>query len=171
MRRVLVVAAVAVVLPAALARPDAETYSPSGGGYSVKFPGRPQETTRKVKAGGGEVEVRVATYATSRGEAYMTSVTPAGVRPGNPQDYLGSVVKGVAAGFEGTLTRTQAIDVGEDKAPGLSFTVEKDKGRTLLKGVVVLHDDRLYQVAVSGPKGFVEGREAKAFLESFKLTK
>ena len=77
MRRVLVVAAVALVLPAALARPDAETYTPPAGGYSVKFPAKPQETTRKVNAGGMEVELRLATYATSRGEAYMTSVSPA----------------------------------------------------------------------------------------------
>lgn len=171
MRRVLVVAAVAFFLPVALARSDGETYTPAVGGYTVKFPGKPQETTRKVKAGRVELEVRVASYATAKGEAYLTSVTPTAVPPGNPQEYLGGVVKGLADAFEGKLTENKEHDLGEERHPGRWFTVEKDRGRTLLRGFVVVHDERIYQVTVSGPKAFVDGKEARAFLDSFKLTK
>jgi hypothetical protein len=171
MRHLLVVAAVAVLLPAALARPDAETYSPHDGGYTVKFPGKPQETTRKAKADGREVELRLATYATSRGEVFVTAVSPApgGIRPENRPDFLDRVVRGVAGGFEGRVTESKDTEFGEGKFPGRSFTVEK--GRTFLRGFVVLRDDRVYQVTVTGPKGFVDGKEAKAFLDSFKMAK
>ena len=52
-----------------------------------------------------------------------------------------------------------------------SFTVEKDRGRTLLRGYEVLHDERVFQAALSGPKGFVEGKDAKEFLDSFRVGK
>ena len=36
---------------------------------------------------------------------------------------------------------------------------------------VVLHDDRLYQVAVIGTAKFVKSKDATAFLDSFEVTK
>lgn len=171
MRRLLVVIAAAAFLPAALARPDAEVYAPKDGGYSAKFPGKPMERTLKIKSDGGDISIRLADYATSRGEVYGSSFHD--LPRGKPAEQavaplLGQIVRGLAG--DGKLTTSKDVEFGEQKLPGMAFTIEKGK-QEFLSGLVVLWEDRVYQVFVQGSKSFVEGRDAKRFLESFALTK
>jgi hypothetical protein len=171
MRRLLVVIAAAAFLPAALARPDAETYAPKDGGYSVKFPGKPMELTQKPKTGAGDLDVKMAVYATSKGEAFVTAYNevPGGkLADDKMKEFLAGVVNGVKG--DGMVIKSQDFEFGDGKLPAKSFTIEKSK-QQFVRGLVVVGEGRVYQVLVVGPKAFVEGREARTFLDSFKLTK
>lgn len=171
MRRVLVLMAVVVFLPAALARPDPETYAPKDAGYSVKFPGKPMELTQKPKTPAGDIEVKMAVYGTSKGEAYATAYNevPGGTVPDDKvQEFLTGVVNGVKG--DGTVVNSNDTQFGEGKLPAKSFLIDKSK-QQFVKGLVLLNDGRVYQVLVIGPKAFVNGKEAKAFMDSFTLTK
>jgi hypothetical protein len=171
MRRVLVVMTVVVCLPAALARPDGETYAPKDAGYSVKFPGKPMELTQKPKTPAGDIEVKMAVYATSKGEAFVTAYNevPGGKVPDDKvKEFLEGVVNGVKG--DGKLLTINDTQFAEGKLPAKSFLIEKSK-QQYVKGVVLVNDGRVHQVLVIGPRAFVDGKEAKAFMDSFKLTK
>jgi hypothetical protein len=167
----MVVAAAALFLPAALARPDVETYAPKDAGYSVKFPGKPKERTLKTKSAGSDIELKLADYATQKGDLYGVSYydLPGGkVADSAVNELLGKIVNGLKG--EGKVTDSKDIEFGDQKVPGRSFTVEVSK-QQFSRGLVVVRDDRVYQVFVQGSKSFAEGKEAKAFLDSFALTK
>ena len=154
----------------ALARKD-ETYSPEAGRFTVNFPGKPKETKQATKSAVGELKVYTATYATSDGNVYMVSYTdfPEGAaKPENNDTFY----KGVRAGLigkNGKVVEEKEIALGADKRPGHDIVVDRDKRR--MKFRVVLHDHRLYQVAVIGSESFVKGKDAKAFIDSFELAK
>ena len=111
-----------------------------------------------------------ATYADSAGNAYMVSYTDFPEGAAKPEA-SGKLFDGVRDGLkkDGRLIEETDVGVGTDKHPGRDIEIEKDKKR--MKFRVVLRDGRLYQVAVIGTQSFVKGRDAKAFLESFELTK
>lgn len=172
MRRVLVVIAAAAFLPAALARPDAEAYSPKDGGYTVKFPGKPAEVTQKPKTPAGELEVKLAVYSTGKGEAFVTAYNdvPGGraVPADKTAEFLAGVLNGVKG--DGKVVKSEDTQFGEKKLPARSFTIEKPK-QQFMRGFILVADARVYQVMVIGSKSFTDGKVAKAFLDSFALTK
>ena len=171
MRRVLVVFAAVVFLPAALARPDAESYAPKDGGYTVKFPGRPREGTQRVKSPRGVIEVRMADYANNKGDAWVAAYYdhPDGAGPADEAKRVIDAVVNEMRG-DGKVTKNEEIEFGDKRLPALAFTIEKPK-QQFVRGVVVMSGARVYQVFVLGSKSFVESKDAKAFLDSFTLTK
>lgn len=172
MRRVLVVLAAAAFLPAAVAGPGAETYTPKDGGYSAKFPGKPMEVAQKPKTPAGELDVQLAVFATSKGEAFVTAyheVPGGGTVPADTaKDFLAGVLNGLKG--DGKIVKSEDTAFGEKKLAAKSFTIEKPK-QQFVRGFVVVAEARVFQVMVIGPKSFTEGKEAKAFLASFVLTK
>ena len=70
-------AAVIVVLVGArpLAAQRGEKYEPADGRFSVRFPGKPKESTQTAKSQIGDLKVHTATYAVSDGSTYMVSYT------------------------------------------------------------------------------------------------
>jgi hypothetical protein len=169
MRKPLFVLAALCLAPALLARPAGEVYTSAAGGYSATFPGTPKEETRTQPGPVGEVKVHLAYYASTNGVAYLTSYHDYPGRPPADQQkaILDAVVKGAAA--DGKLAETKDVTHGDAKLPGRSYRV--DKGKTAVRGVVVLKDGRVYQAVVAGPKDLVGGKDATAFLESFTVSK
>ena len=55
-------------------------YEPKDGGFKIRFPGKPKETSQTAKSQVGDLKVSTATYATSDGNVFMVSYTdfPAG---------------------------------------------------------------------------------------------
>jgi hypothetical protein len=157
-----------VALPAG-AQTRGEKYSPDGGKFSVRFPGKPKEGTQIAKSAIGEISVFTASYATSDANAYMVSYNdfPEGAAKPEGSGTLFDGVRDGLKGKDGKLIDEAEVKVGD--APGRDIEIEKDKKR--MKFRVVLRDGRLYQVAVIGTANFVKGKEAKAFLESFELAK
>lgn len=154
----------------ALAQSPAD-YAPKGGGFSVRFPGTPKETTSNAKSAVGELKVFTATYAASDGNTYLVSYTdfPAGtVRPDDHKAMLDGA-RDALRGKDGKVLEEKDTEVGPGKHAGRELELEKGKQR--LRFRLVVRGDRLYQVAVVGSAGFASGKDAAAFLDSFDLGK
>jgi len=148
-----------------------EKYEPNAGRFSVRFPGPPKETNQLARSQVGELTVHTATYALSDGNAFMVSYSDFPEGAAKPED-AGKLYDGIREGLkgkDGKLIDEADVKVGADKHPGRDIEIENDKKR--MKFRVVLRDGRLYQVAVIGTPTFAKGKDAKAFLESFELTK
>jgi hypothetical protein len=157
-------------LSAGFARQPA-AYTSKEGGYSVRFPGKPKETTQTTRTELGELKLATATYATTDGSAYMVTHTDFPVGTVKP-DTRGQVLDGVRNGLKdqgGKVISEKEIAFGPDKLPGREILIEK--GRQHMRFKAVLKDDRLYQAAVVGTEKFVRGNDATRFLDSFELAK
>lgn len=162
---------VALLLPAATAARADERYTPRDGGFAVRFPGEPKESTQKAKSPLGELKVFTATYATSDGNVYLVSHTdfPTGAVKPADRGVLFDGARDAIKGKDGKLLSEKAVEVGADKLPGRAVEIESGKQRMRFR--FVLRDDRLYQVAVVGTAAFAAGKDADRFLDSFELTK
>ena len=155
-----------------LAQPK-EAYTSTEGKYSVKFPGEPKVSTKKTRSDLGELKITIATYAMADGNAYMVSHTDfpaAATRPENRGTLYDGVRDGIK-GRDGKVVSEKEIEFGPDKLPGREVVVDKGKGKQRVKFRVILRDDRLYQVLVTGTTEFAGGKDATRFLESLELTK
>jgi len=170
MRTVFFFLAAACFAPVVLARPAAEVYTSKEGGYTAKFPGTPKEETRTQPGPAGEVKLYLAVYATSKGTAFLTAYQEhkAAATAEEQKAILDAVVRG-ATPKDGKLVESKDVEFGPDKLPAKTYHVERPK--VSVRGVVVYRGGRVYQAIVSGPKDFVGGKEAAAFLESLTLTK
>jgi hypothetical protein len=148
-----------------------EKYEPADGRFSVRFAGKPKESTQTAKSQIGDLKVHTATYAVSDGSTYMVSYTdfPEGAAKPDASSKLYDGVRDGLKGKDGKLIGETEITVGSDKHPGREIEIEKDRKR--MKFRVVLRDGRLYQVAVIGTASFVNGKDARAFFGSFELVK
>jgi len=159
-----------IALTVASAQTKPEVFSPKGGKFTLKFPGKPKEVTQAAKTAVGDLNVYTATFATTEGNVYLVSYTdfPAGtVKP----DGISAMYDGVREGLkkDGKLISEKELTLGGDKLPGREILIEK--GKQQLRFRVVARDNRLFQVAVVGSGDFVTGKDATAFLESFEVTK
>jgi hypothetical protein len=170
-RPLLLTAMLVLVAAPVGAQSRGEAYAPADGRFSVRFPGKPKESTQTAKSAIGELKVVTATYAFSDGSAFMVSYTdfPDGAAKSENSGTLFDGVREGLKGKDGKLLDEQEVKVGADKHPGRDIEIEKDKKR--MKFRVALRDGRLYQVAVIGTASFVKGKDAKSFIESFELTK
>jgi len=159
----------AVLAIPALAQPPGEAFAPKDGRFSVKFPGKPKDTTQTAKTALGELKVFTATYATADGNVYMVSYNdfPEGAAKPDARDTLYDGVRDGLKRDGWKFNSEKAIELGPDKLPGREIDLEKDKKRSRLR--VVLRDGRLYQAAVIGTSAFAAGKDATAFLDSFEL--
>ena len=156
-----------------IAQPMAEPFASKDGKFTVRFPGKPKETTTTPKSPLGELKVHTATYATAEANVFMASYTdfPDGTGKPETRDTLYEGVREGLKGKDGVAVNDmeKEFEVGKEKLPGREFDVTQ--GKQKLRFRVVLRGDRLYQVAVIGTQAFVESKEAFGFLDSFALTK
>jgi hypothetical protein len=153
------------------AQPTDEPFASKDGKFTVRFPGKPKETTTTPKSPLGELKVHTATYATAEANVFMASFTdfPDGTGKPETRDTLYEGVREGLKGKDGVAVNDKEIEVGREKLPGREFDVTQGKQKMRFR--VVLRGDRLYQVAVIGTQAFVESKEATGFLDSFTLTK
>jgi hypothetical protein len=171
MRSGLVVLVVLVLWTPLAAQRRGDKYEPGAGRYSVRFPGPPEEKNQLAKSQLGDLTVHTATYALSEGNAYMVSYTDFPEGAARPEDTgkIFDAIRDSLLGKDGKRIDETEVKIGADKHPGRDIEIEKDRKR--MKFRVVLREGRLYQAAVIGTASFVKGRDAKAFLDSFELTK
>jgi len=152
-------------------QPPGEAFSPKGGRFAVRFPGRPKETHHATKTAVGELTVYTATYATPAGAVYLVSHTDFPAAAGTPAERatLFDGVRDGLTGKDGKVVAEKEIAVGPDKVPGREITIDKGKQQTRFR--VAVKDARLYQVAVAGTGEFVTGADATAFLDSFAFAR
>jgi hypothetical protein len=170
-KRLAVIAVLALLLVKGLDARPPETYAPDGAGFEVKFPARPKETKATPTTKLGKLKVVTATYANADNNVFMVSYTdfPEGTAKGNNRDVLLDGVREGLKGKDGTVLLDNPVKVGADELPGRELTLQKD--RQHVRVTAILRGDRLFQVGVVGAKEFVASKEATAFLKSFELTK
>ena len=95
-------------------------------------------------------------------------------------DYPKGYLKGDAAltleqvrdgtrGSTGRIVEDREINIGADKVPGRSFTM--NFGESFYHARIYLKGDRLYQVIITGKtKDDVTSKKADMFLDSFAIT-
>lgn len=147
-----------------------EEFSPKGGKFTIRFPGKPKETTQNPKSPIGDVKVTTYTYATNEGNVYMVSYSDL-PQPATKKENLKTLFEGVingAKGKDGTLIKDVEFMI-EDEIP-YGHKLDLKKGDQAVKLWVVVREDRLFQIAAVGSSRFVE-KDGKPFLESFQLSK
>lgn len=150
-----------------------DRYTSKEGQFAIRFPGMPRESNKTARSGIGDLAVVSATYANSDGNTFLVSFTdfPDGsTRPENHATLFDGIRDGLK-GKDGKLQAEKAIELGTEKYPGRDYEFELDNGKKRMKCRAVLREHRLYQIAVIGSAGFVTGKDAAAFFDSFELTK
>lgn len=158
-----------LIAVAAQAQPTGVDVSPSGGRFKVRFPGKPEEKSQKAKTPLGELTVYTATYATPDGGVYLVSHVD--YPPTAAADHA-TLLDGARDGLKGKDGKVVAdgpVPHAPDKAAGREVVI--DKGKVQLRYRLYLKDSRLYQVGTVGTGGFVTGKAASEFLDSFELVK
>lgn len=161
-------AALLLMLPG-LATADDDDFKPKDGRYSVRFPGRPKETTKAVTTPLGDQTVHLASYATGDGNVFLVSYTdyPAeAVKPENRATLYDGIRTGVI-GKEGKVTADKEVTIDGEK--GREVVV--DKGKQVTRVRVVVKGTRLFQLMAVGTGEFVTGKDATKFFESFEFKK
>jgi hypothetical protein len=163
--------AILLVLTAPLAAD--ERITPRGGGFSIRFPGKPKEATQTTKTAIGELKVYTATYATAEGNIFLVSYTDfpeAAIKPEIHATLFNGVRDGLK-GKDGEVETDERITIGDDKVPGREIVIDKEKLRQKTRFRVAIQGTRLFQFAVVGSDRFVTGKDAKEFLDSFEFRK
>jgi hypothetical protein len=169
--RLLLAAALLFLAAPAAAQPKGEKYSPEGGRFTVRFPGKPKESPKTLDSPVGDLKVFIATYALADGSVFMVSYTDfpeATVKPENTKTLFDGV-RDKLKEKDGKIIADAEVEVGPDKLPGRDIEIEKGKQRMRFR--VVLRGVRLYQVAAIGSKAFATGKDATAFIDSLEFPK
>ena len=156
-----------IVLPALLAEEKAETKgvkaTSKDGKASAVFPAKPTEK----KAG----ERLVYLYESKDGKSAMAFNQDAMSKPIDPTDtalveklFTGGR-ENCIRGIKGKLLSKKALKLSA--YPGQTFDAEVTGG--IYRSRMYLTEKSLIQVIVVGPKEFVDGPEAKKFLDSLKI--
>ncbi len=156
---------------AAQAQPEGVDVSPKGGRFKVRFPGKPEEKSQKAKTPLGELTVYTATFATADGNVYLVSHVDYPAAAGTPAEHE-TLLNGARDGLKGKNGKVVAdgpVTNLPDKAAGREVVI--DQGKVQLRYRILIRDGRLFQVGAVGTGGFVTGKAATAFLDSFDLVK
>ena len=159
----------ALLLSTCLVQPADVLVQPKDGHFAIRFPGKPKENTQSVKTELGTLKVYTATYALPDGSIYLASFTefPAdAVKP----DFRGTFFDGAVSGLkgkDGKVVSEMKIEIGKDKIEGREVLIDKGKQQTRYR--MVVKENRLIQIGLVGIGEFATGKDATAFLDSFKL--
>lgn len=164
--------ALVLLLPLAVVAQDKkdDVFHSKEGKFSIAMPSKPTENTTKVQTDLGKLDTHM--FLGQKGmSAYLVfySDYPKGSVGNNAEKVLEGVVSGNVKGSMGKLLSDQKMTIGKNKIPARQILVELTAAKQVYRSRVFLVGDRLYQVAVSGSEDFVKGKEADAFLDSFRL--
>ncbi len=154
-----------LVAAVATAQPPAK-FTSAEGKFAVTFPGKPTETKKPIRPG-GDTMVSITQFEDADGGRLVlwNDITAKGY---DPAKVLDGAAKGIAQ--QGKLVSDKPTTVGPDKVAARDVTADTKDGyrvRTLL----VVANDRLYQVTLTGSNAFVVGPLGDAFRTSFELRK
>ncbi|MBA4190105.1 MAG: hypothetical protein C0467_19135 [Planctomycetaceae bacterium] len=162
--------AVLVVAGSLTAQAD-KPYDSKEGRYSVAFPGKPTTDSKKA----GELTLNTAAVE-AKGVGYIVihSDLPADtVKASKAEDILENGEKGLVMNFKAKVTKSQPTTFGKEKYPARNVTAEVKVDATTLKLrlLIVLANNRVYQVLAVGSEDVVGGPMTEKFFESFEIRK
>jgi hypothetical protein len=151
--------------------PKAKDFASKEGKFSVAFPGKPEESTKEADSAAGKLTFTNYTY--SDGDSALLVMYcdyPADVRKQKgAEKVLDDARDGGVKSAKGKLTDEKKRTIGKDKNPGRELLIQLPDGKLYFRSRIYLVGDRLYQVIVVGPEKYATGKDADAFLDSFKL--
>lgn len=169
MRTLCCLAVLAVCSPAPAQQPGT-VVTPKNGKFSVRFPGKPTETTKSTKTDLGTLKVYIGTYSQADGATFAASFVelPADAAKPEARDTLfDGAIKGLRK--DGNEVSRKEIEIGKDKEKGREVFIER--GKQQMRYWVVVRESRLIQIGAIGTGDFIKGKEATAFLESLEFAK
>lgn len=147
-----------------------KTHVSKEGGFSVAFPGTPNESKQKVKSQGQTVEVRLLVVDSMEGTYVVGySEAPDGTsKAGTEEKRLDNARDGAVQSARGKLLSEKRIAF--DGYSGRELLILTDNANTLRIRIFAIRN-KLYQAMAVGSRLFTASREANQFLDSFKLAK
>jgi hypothetical protein len=144
-----------------------EKYTSKEGRFAATFPGKPTTTTSKA----GQIDLNITLVDQGgSGFAVIFSDLPAdAVKVTKPKDLLDGGEKGLVTNFKAKVSQSTDFPFGPDKLPAREIRAEKENLQ--LRLMIILAENRLYQVFVVGTKETVTGKAADDFFMSFAITK
>ena len=163
--------ALVLVVFAAAAPAQDKKFESKDGRFSAKFPGEPE--TKNQKAGNQDLSITIFESKDKDkkgGYAVIYSdMTPDAVKAAPAKKLLENGEKGLIDTFKAKVVKSAETTVksGVKEYPARDIVAEKEN--LTLRLLIVLADNRLYQVFVVGPKEVATGKEADDFLKSFEV--
>lgn len=167
-RTALFASLIAAVLPVASAGQDAEPFTSKEGKFKAKFPAKPSEKSQTTNGITFTMHI-----STTKDGGYIVGIAdlpiPDGETAEMTQKRLDGARDGAVGNVKGKLIDSKEVTL-DKKYPGREFSASLPQKDGLVKARIYLAGKRLYQVMAIGTKDFVGGKDADAFLDSFKIT-
>ena len=149
-----------------------QDFTSKEGKFSVAFPGKPKEATKDADSAAGKLSFTRFTY--EDGDTGLLVIycdyPPKLRKEKGAEKILDDARDGCVEKAKGKLTDEKKRTIGKDKEPGRELLIQlPDEGKPYFRSRMYLVGDRLYQVIVVGPEKYATGKDADAFLDSFKL--
>jgi glucose/arabinose dehydrogenase len=138
------------------------------GRFSVALPDGYTKKNQKVNTAAGSLEVTMVVGEGSKDTLFVVSYcdySKADLEKGGIAKRLDYARDGAVNSAGGKLR--QEMEINLDRHPGRDLVIEKD-GEVVVRTRIYLVENRLYQVMTLGN---VPAKEARAFLDSFRLIK
>jgi hypothetical protein len=156
--------------PSPSAATDWQRYDSPKGGYSVMFPGQPQESADELTTPTGKVEVVLVRYQDDlKGRVYLASHNPIPIPEGSSFDIesgLDSTRDSIARELAAKVLDEKQID--QEGSPGREFAMNRE-GQFSAKARIFYADGVLYQAIVGTQDENLAAPEVEKFLESMQL--
>jgi len=148
------------------------TYSAPDGTYTVKFPGKPRESSQTVQTQVGPINVVMVLYEAVGGKrGYAVSSTQYKIDPRkyNVEKGLNGARDGIAKNLNATVTKETKINYKGTPGREIYLTMKQGKTKVHLYIVNGGKGPTVYQAFVMDTAGNVDDTEIKAFLDSLTL--
>ncbi len=154
-----------------MAVPGAGGYKVETDEYSLVFPGEPTKESSVVPTDVGDITMFTLMYEKSVDEVYMLAYSDYPVEDVSEADSESLLDGGKdgalkSLGISGTETNEEIEISGH---PGIRFT--GNNGQFYVNYIMVLAENRLYQVAILRDGSYASSKKTKKFFKSFKLAK
>jgi TonB family protein len=151
-------------------------FESEAGGFSILFPGTPEEETQKLQMGAHEISARILKFSALASYTVLYLDSPAGSNPDDEatRKLIDSSAKQAAQMFQATTLQHKEVTL--DGYPGVSYVLRLPDGLGLRLRVYVVRG-RLFQLMITTPpeqdatgdqRRFYEAT-ANKFLDSFTL--
>ena len=160
--------ALAVLLLAPFSATAADKkYESESGKYKAAFPaGDVKENTGTA---GGLATQQSILQAKGREFEVLFADLPEAAKTLDPKVIFDGGEQGALKDNKRKRLASITFEYGADKLPAREFTVKE--GKVVARAVMILKDNRLYVLTMTGPDNFTTAKEAYTFFESFEFTK
>jgi hypothetical protein len=146
-----------------------DKYVSEKGKFAVKFTGKVRTAEQQSDTAYGKITTHVTSAQVEQNVTFLVvySEVPASARSDTAA--LLDNIKASSKGLDGVIARDEALSFGPDKLPGRKIIVRKES--SILRSMIILKNDRVYQVIIISQGGMFGDPRAEEFFSSFEFTK